>query len=214
MNHKIQFIVPGRVTVRRNEETGVTTLGGYASVFYDPADAGTQYKASDTIVERIGREAFADIAKDDVRCVFNHDPNHVLGRSANNTLRMSVDNRGLAYEVDLPDTQFARDLASQVERGDITGSSFQAAIRLDNTGIGYSKENGKTVRTIKKCETLIDVGPVTIPAFDAASVAVVRDEQSAAALEQYLEAQRKQAEEEHAERERLLVEAEEFAKRF
>ena len=50
------------------------------------------------------------IQESDVRALFNHDPNFVLGRNKAGTLRLYEDGDGLGYEVDLPDTQAARDV--------------------------------------------------------------------------------------------------------
>ncbi len=49
---------------------------------------------------------------------------YLLGRTLSQTLRLAVDDTGLEYEVDLPDTQYARDLAALAERGDVQHSSF------------------------------------------------------------------------------------------
>jgi HK97 family phage prohead protease len=76
------------------------------------------------LVERVAPGAFTKtIAEADIRALFNHDPNYLLGRSAAGTLRLSEDGTGLPYEIDLPDTMAGRDVATMLERRDITGSS-------------------------------------------------------------------------------------------
>ena len=70
----------------------------------------------------------------DVRALWNHDPNHVLGRSTANTLRLSVNNTGLLYEIDPPDTTMARDLLVSLSRGDVTQSSFGFVADDDSWG--------------------------------------------------------------------------------
>ena len=56
--------------------------------------------------ERIKPGAFTDsLANDDIRALFNHDPNWLLGRSSAGTLRLSLDSVGLRYEIDPPETQ-------------------------------------------------------------------------------------------------------------
>src|ERR1700682_4957169 len=57
---------------------------------------------------------------DDVRFLFNHDPNIVLGRTTSRTLRLSSDSTGLKFEVEPPDTQAARDIMTTIERGDVS----------------------------------------------------------------------------------------------
>ena len=63
-------------------------------------------------------------ANPDVRALWNHDPNHALGRSTAGTLRLSADNIGLKYEIDPPETTMARDVMVSLSRGDVTQSSF------------------------------------------------------------------------------------------
>jgi HK97 family phage prohead protease len=102
----------------------------------------------------------------DVRALFNHDPNYVLGRSKSGTLRMREDTRGLFYEVDLPDTQAGRDVAESVRRGDVSGSSFAFRAITDE----WRTENGSDIRELRDVD-LFDVSPVTYPAYPAADVA-------------------------------------------
>ena len=96
------------VTVETRED-GTTTISGYAAVYHRSEDAGTQYQLMDSYYERIKPGAFdrALAEKQDVRALFNHDANHVLGRTTSGTCRLSCDSVGLRYEVDLPNTQVA-----------------------------------------------------------------------------------------------------------
>lgn len=95
-------------------------ITGYAAVFNTRSAL-----LFGSFVEEIAPGAFDDVLGDDVRALFNHDPNFVLGRTRSNTLRLEVDSRGLAYTIDPPDTQTVRDLVlTPLKRGDVTGSSF------------------------------------------------------------------------------------------
>ena len=89
------------------------TVEGYAAVFHNPAERGTEYKLCDDIVEHIDPQAFqrAIAEKQPCRCLVNHDPNYRIGRVDKGTLRLTTDKRGLKYEADLPDTQVGRDLS-------------------------------------------------------------------------------------------------------
>jgi HK97 family phage prohead protease len=109
--------------------------------------------------------------KQDVRALFNHDDNQVLGRSKSGTLRMSVDSKGLKYEIDPPDTQLGRDLVTSIRRGDIDGSSFAFIVRGQKWN--ETTKDGVTtyLREITDCD-LMDVSPVTYPAYEQTSVAV------------------------------------------
>lgn len=117
--------------------------------------------------ERIAPGAFSTAIGDDVRALFNHNQDYVIGRTKSRTLELSEDDKGLLYEVKLPDTSFARDLATQIERGDIDGSSFGFRTIEDN----FDEVDGEIVRTLIKVE-LFDVSPVTFPAYPQADVAV------------------------------------------
>lgn len=120
--------------------------------------------------EQIAPGAFAEaIEKDDVRALFNHDPNFVLGRSAAKTLRLREDARGLAIEVDAPDNPTVRDLVlAPIARGDISQMSFGFTVRPG--GQDWAKDDeGRVIRTLKRVR-LFDVSPVTFPAYPATDV--------------------------------------------
>lgn len=146
---------------------GAKVLVGYAAVFYREGDKGTEYELYPGLVERIAPTAFnrALSERQDVRALANHDPNQVLGRSTAGTLRLSVDERGLRYEIDLPDTQVGRDTAVSVQRGDVTGSSFAFKPKKQSR----QKGSGFDVRMLEDVD-VFDVGPVTFPAYAGSSV--------------------------------------------
>ena len=147
----------------RASEGNPTQLIGYGAVFYNPADEGTQYQIADDYIERIAPGAFAEaIVNDDVRGLFNHDSNNLLGRTTASTMRLMEDAKGLRYEIDVPDTQLGQDLLKLAERGDLSGSSF-SFIPVKQS---YEKSDGMVIRTIQKVK-LFDVGPVTFPAYEA-----------------------------------------------
>ncbi len=115
--------------------------------------------------------AFNDAINDDVRAVFNHDQNFILGRSSSKTLRLSLDDIGLAYEIDAPDTQMIRDLVlTPMARGDLRESSFMFTVAYDGDEWTQDDE-GIIVRKVHRVSRLYDVGPVTFPAYEAADSA-------------------------------------------
>jgi HK97 family phage prohead protease len=148
---------------------GGKTAVGYGAVFYRAGDAGTEYPLGKGVAERVDARAFDAALQrgDDVRALFNHEPDHLLGRLSSGTLRLSVDDSGLRYEIDLPDTQAGRDVATSIERGDLSGSSFSFNVERAD----WSEENGRDIRTIKSVR-LFDVGPVTYPAYAGTSAAL------------------------------------------
>jgi len=121
--------------------------------------------------EVIEKGAFDTVLKNDVRALFNHDQNIVLGRSASGTLKLSVDDIGLRYEIDTPSTQTVRDLVIEpMKRGDISGSSFGFIVEEDDWD--ENSETGAITRSIKKISRLLDVSPVTFPAYPETEVAL------------------------------------------
>jgi HK97 family phage prohead protease len=153
-----------KLETRADGEKKTRTLTGYAAVFYDGTPA-TEYRYWD-VSERIEKGAFDKALKDggDVLALFNHDTAQLLGRTASGTLKLSVDAVGLRYEVDVPDTALGRDIATLVERGDISGSSFAFSILPNGENITFDKTTNLYTRTITDV-VLYDVSPVTVPAY-------------------------------------------------
>lgn len=92
-------------------------LEGYAAVF------GVEARISD-FTEIIRPGAFRASLAGDVLALCDHDPAKVLARTKSGTLRLSEDSRGLAFELDVPDTTAGRDMLELVERGDAGGMSI------------------------------------------------------------------------------------------
>lgn len=102
------------------------------------------------------------IEKSDVRALWNHNPDHVLGRVKAGTLKIETDERGLAVDINPPDTGFARDLMVSLDRGDVDQMSFAFTVGEDRW---YESEEGETIREILAIRELYDVSPVTYPAY-------------------------------------------------
>lgn len=137
-------------------------IRGYAAVFNQWSEDLGGFR------EKIRQGAFAKTIKEaDVRALFNHDPNYVLGRNKAGTLSLSEDDKGLAIEVDPPDTQWARDLLVSIDRGDINQMSFGFSTIKDE----WAGKDGDTTRELVEVK-LYDVSPVTYPAYPQTSVGV------------------------------------------
>jgi uncharacterized protein len=161
----------------RGDSHNGATLIGHAAVFHTEATISGLFR------EVIAPGAFRKSIKEaDVRALFNHDPNFVLGRNRAGTLRLSEDGRGLAYEIDLPDTAVARDLYTSIERGDISQSSFAFKVVREQRA---EPAKGETLPlfTVQEAK-LFDVSPVTYPAYDATDVSAASDEVSMTAAVQ------------------------------
>lgn len=166
-----------QVEIETREDGAPPKIKGYAAVFYVEGEEGTEYELMPGLRERIMPRAFnrALQDKDDVRGLFNHDPNHVLGRTTAKTMRLIKDVKGLRYEIDPPDTSTGRDTAESIRRGDVSGSSFSFTVGKD--GQKFKREtlaDGSEidVREIHSVSGLYDVGPVTFPAYGGTSTAL------------------------------------------
>lgn len=144
------------------------TISGYAAVFYNEADEGTQYRLWDDAVERILPGAFdRSIAEgEDVRGLFNHDVSRLLGRSSVGTLKLSVDSTGLRYEITPGDTSVARDVLTYLQRGELDGSSF--GFSINPGGESWRLIGNTEIRELTDLR-VVDVGPVTFPAYTAST---------------------------------------------
>ena len=157
----------------RDTESGAT-ISGYAAVFNKETVIGGAWGFR----EQVDPHAFDDaIGRDDVRALFNHDPNFLLGRTKSGTLRLKVDKKGLRYEVDLPDTAQARDVRELIRRGDVSGSSFGFSVEGDEWDEAQVKAGKLPLRTLTKL-ALFDVSPVTYPAYPQTSVSARSKAQS------------------------------------
>jgi HK97 family phage prohead protease len=141
--------------MRAAESEDEMIVEGYAAVFDSVTDIGP-------FQERIAPGAFSDVLDDDVRLLINHD-GVPLARTTNGTLELKQDDTGLHYRAVLSNTQAGKDLYEMIKRGDINQSSFAFMI-------GEESRDENDVRVIDKVSQLIDVSPVTYPAYQAASV--------------------------------------------
>ena len=144
--------------VELREEGGTLTAIGYAATFNRLSSNLGGF------VERVAPATFrSTLNQSDVRALFNHEADHLLGRSSTGTLRLSEDDHGLRYEIDLPATTLGRDVAELLRRGDISGSSFGFRTISDEWS---ETDDGYPLRTLTEV-ALRDVGPVTFPAYSS-----------------------------------------------
>lgn len=151
-------------TLEVREEDGEMIIEGYAALYNSETDLGV-------FRESISPGAFDDVLNDDVRALINHDPSLILGRSSAGTLELSTDELGLKYRVKLGEQQYAKDLYTSIKRGDISQSSFAFTIE------DQSWSEDRSTRKVEKVAKLLDVSPVTYPAYKSATVAARKEEE-------------------------------------
>jgi HK97 family phage prohead protease len=171
---EIESAVPLLAVESRSEDDGSERewVIGYAAKF------GVLSLDLGDFVERLDPGAFGIVSERrgrkkplETRALWNHDPNYPLARYPG-TLRMTVDEVGLRYEFPVPDTSYGRDIASNIRAGIVKGSSF--SFTVPSGGDSWAVEDGRSVRTIQRIDSLLDVGPVTFPAYPDADVKVAQ----------------------------------------
>lgn len=155
-------VVP--VEFRASKNGGPGVLAGYAAKF----GTDSEYMG---FIETIAPGAFTKTLSESPRvmCRYNHKDSFLLGTTEAGTLRLSVDDIGLLYEVDLPDTQAGRDVATLAARGDVRYSSF-AFCTIKDEWI-YDAETCAERRILREVQ-LVDVAPVNSPAYLDTSTAL------------------------------------------
>lgn len=142
---------------------------GYALLF----DTESKPMYGGELVERIVSTALdGTLERSDVLCVVNHNPERgVLARFRNGggSLTLTVDDKGLRYAFEAPNTALGDELVESLRRGDITESSFCFSCAKDR----YDKRaDGVYVRTILEIDRLYDVSPVYDPAYAGTEVSL------------------------------------------
>lgn len=135
-------------------------IAGYAAVFNSLSQEMWGFR------EQILPGAFADTLADDIRALWNHDTNIILGRTKSGTLRLKEDDIGLGVEIDPPGSAAAQ--VESIERGDVDQMSFGFRV-LEQTW-AYDDDD-VLIRSLAKLK-LYEVSPVAFPAYTATSVSL------------------------------------------
>jgi HK97 family phage prohead protease len=191
---EVESAVPLLAVESRSVDDGTEReyIVGYAAKF-----GVLSLELEGSFVERIDPGAFGIVAERrgrrkalETRALWNHDANYPLARYPG-TLRMTVDEVGLRYEFPVPDTTYGRDIASNIRAGIVKGSSF--SFTVPSGGDAWSVEDGRSVRVINRIDSLLDVGPVTFPAYPDADVKVAQRSYDAFVRQRDAEAHRRMA---------------------
>ena len=165
--HEIRTFDITNLTTRSEEDSQTQIVTGYAAVFNSPTELW------DGLNEVIKPGAFSRaLANSDVRCLFDHDWGKVLGRTKSGTLKLEEDEKGLRFEVELPNTTIANDLIQSMTRGDINQCSFG----FYPTEETWDYNSEPVLRTINEVE-LYEVSIVSLPAYEDTEAALSRNKQ-------------------------------------
>lgn len=195
-----RYLSVSGLEIRANEDgTPSRTITGYAVVFnQESEDLGFR--------EMILPGAITDevIAISDIIFNYNHNPNWVLARSKYGvgTLNLELDDHGLKFTFEAPNTTIANDMIELIKRGDITGCSFAFTIDpSDPAAEKWEEINGVYHRYIHKIDRLYDCSVVVVPAYSGTSVSA-RSQENLESLKKEVQ-ERRDAEAEKAEQERI-----------
>jgi HK97 family phage prohead protease len=150
----------GTINYRSEGEAMPKEFGGIAAV----VDTVTDLRFFE---EKIERGAFDQVLEDDVRVLFNHEAEAILGRTKSNTARIWVNADGNLEYSWVPDYEnpLHMQVARSIMRGDITQSSF--AFTVKEYSWGKSERYGDmSMHIVRKIDKLLDVSPVTYPAYE------------------------------------------------
>lgn len=163
MNKELRSITELPVLLRSEEGAETRILEGYAAVF----ERESEYLG---FYETIHRGAITEelINKSDVVMCFNHNPEMILARSRNGegTLQLSVDDHGLKFRFEVPDTTVGNDVLTLVKRGDLQGCSFAFSVDVSNPNAeAWQEVDGILHRYINEIAGLYDTSVVISPAY-------------------------------------------------
>ena len=173
---------------RIREEGGRRYLEGYFAVF------GEQYQVWDGWMETIERGAFAEYlaSGEDVKVLWNHGSNIVLGSTGNGTATLREDEIGLLGTVEINENdQEAVNAYARIARGDVNGCSFGFEIDRQEE---WWDEQGVYHTKILRVDPLYEVSPCTFPAYKATSITARNGEKLNQAREDYEQAKNKKQE--------------------
>lgn len=148
-------------------EDNSRVVEGYAIVFNQYSrklmDRASKKVFTETIDPRAVTKAFLD--EQDVKMLFNHSNDMLLARSTYGygTLSYEIDDYGVKYRFEMPNTTTGNDVLEMIRRGDVFGCSFAFTYAKD--GIRDEKKNGQNFRTVIKMASIDDFSIVVDPAY-------------------------------------------------
>ena len=157
-----RYLQSAELRVEENDEGGAATIGGYAVLYNERSQLLWDF------YEEIARGAFGGSLSGDVRALWQHNADQVLGRTRAGTLAIWDDERGVAFRLTPPETTLGRDAVESIRRGDIDQMSFGFTVSADDW---TTTDDGAPLRTVRSAE-LIEISPVTWAAYPQTEVGV------------------------------------------
>lgn len=158
-----------KIEQRGEGESAARVIAGYGAVHYREGYSGTEYALFPDVVERMLPGAFKRVAPDDydLTANYNHNPDYVLGRRSAGTLKVTVDEIGIRYEIEVADNPIHQFVSDAITRGDVAGSSFE--FRNTVAPEWQDAPDGRSIRNVVEVDVRA-LGPVVDPAYLASTV--------------------------------------------
>lgn len=142
-------------------------ISGVAAVFDQPSVKGD-------FVEYISPNALNNVDLSGVLLLYSHDFSNILARADAGTLTTSVQQDGLHFNAQLPNTTLGHDTYTNIQNGNIKGMSF--GFPIADGGDSWSVDSqGNTIHTISQIDQVFELSLTPIPAYVQTSVQVQRD---------------------------------------
>lgn len=164
MNNTNMRTVSGNIRALPQDDSHSMIVEGYAAIFNEPSQPMP-------FIEYIEQNALQGTDLSNVLALYDHEFGNILGRTDSETLTLKVDDKGLFFSCQLPDTQLGHDTYQNVANGNIKGCSFRFNIDDD---IYSLDDNGNQIHTIKKISNVTEISLTTLPAYTETSVQVKR----------------------------------------
>lgn len=167
MNEERKAFFPSALKTRA-EDSGKKYIEGYFVVYNQETELWPGW------FEQIAAGALDESIRDnDIRCLFNHNSDNVLGRKSARTLELKSDSYGLWARVEINEADsMAMDVYARVSRGDITGCSFGFRV-LDEE---YTIENDVWHWIVKRAGA-DEISVCTFPAYPQTEIQARKKQQ-------------------------------------
>lgn len=152
------------------------TIEGYSTLFEKESRVMFDPQKRRFFIEIIKRGAVvdSDFKNWDIKCLMEHDKSRLLARSFNGqgSLSLSVDNYGVKYRFEAPNTVEGDNALELIKRRDIFGSSFAYTANEKTEVRYYIREDGMLMREVNRMNRMFDVAPVSDPAYFGTEVCI------------------------------------------
>lgn len=167
MTNEIRSVPTDLKVITRDDGTGSKQIQGYAILFDSlSVDLGG-------FVEIIKPTALGGVDLSDVKLVYAHENNSILARVSAGNLQTKVDDKGLFFIADLPDTTLANDVYANIQAGNLKGMSFTFNIP-DGGDTWTRQQDGSLLHTVNQIGTITELTVTAYPAYQKTSVELKR----------------------------------------